>query len=247
MKDIVQILRSLGFADSETKTYLAALRHGPGTAIDLANETGLSRQTIYLAIDDLIERGLMASVERGVKTLFSAELPMKLLAYAKRHQSEIQERLDDLASIVPELELQSGGEKPVIRMFEGKEGVLAVLQELRGADAHEVFEIADLETLYRCFTPEIFRPLQECVGESLRVHGIYRVPDTQELKNADADRLPAEFDGFHGNISVFGDTIVLASFEGKMHSMIIESRAIANTLRILLTLGKRSLTDGPKT
>jgi predicted transcriptional regulator len=242
MKDIVQILLSLGFAESETKTYLSSLERGPSTAADLAGSTGLSRQTIYGAIENLMERGLMSIAEHGSRTLFRIEPPAKLLTYAKRREVEIQEQMSDLAKLIPELELQCGGEKPVVKMFEGKEGILVFLEEMKNKTDGDVFEIADLTALYSIFTPEDLRPLQDSVGKSRRAHGIYRTSSESQLRNADALLLPTEFEDFHGNVAVFGDTTVLASFEGKMHSMIIENHAIANTLRILLQLSIHSLT-----
>lgn len=126
MKDISSILHSLGFLDSEIKTYTSALEHGPATVIDLTKHTRLSRQATYVVIDQLTKRGLMSSVVRGKKKYYVAEDPEKLLSYAQRREVEIKERIRDLESVLPELKMKVGGEKPIVKLFEGKEGARAV-------------------------------------------------------------------------------------------------------------------------
>lgn len=242
MKDIAPILKSIGFTDSETKTYLAALERGPGTVIHLTRFTQLSRQTTYLAIEGLMERNLMTSLERNGKNFYAAESPTKLLAYAKRHDENMRARLNDLTELIPELDLKTGGERPIVKMYEGKEGILAMIQEVEETNVKEAYEIADLETLYRILTKDDLKPLrdkQERAG--LRIYGMYAGTGGAPFTNADARLLPPELWNFHGNISVFGDKALFVSLEGKMHSMIIESKAVANTLRILFQLSAHSL------
>ena len=130
MKDISPILKSLGFLDSETKTYLAALSMGPSTVIDLTKQVKLSRQAVYVAIESLTERGIMSSTLIGKKRFYAAEKPEKLLAYAKRRESELDEHVKDLEKAIPDLELRTGGERPSVKVLEGKEGLRAYLVDL---------------------------------------------------------------------------------------------------------------------
>lgn len=248
MKDIASILKSIGFTDSETKTYLMALEHGPETVIHLSKRTNLSRQTTYLAIEGLVERSLMTSLEHNGKKFYAAESPTKLLAYAKRHDENMRARLNDLTKLIPELDLKTSGERPIVKMYEGREGVLTMIREMEETSVKEAHEITDLETLYRVLTKEDLKPLRDKREHAgLRVHGMYAGATETPFLNADARLLPPELWGFHGNISVFGDKTLFVSFEGKMHSMIIESKAIANTLRILFRLSARSLAHTAET
>src|SRR5512142_2814354 len=130
MKDIAPILKSLGLLDSEVKTYLKALENGPGTVLDLAKSTNLSRQAVYVAINSLTERGLMSSALRGKKRFYAAEHPSKLLEYAKRRNEEMKAQTQDLERLLPEIEMQAGGERPVVKLFEGREGLKAIIADL---------------------------------------------------------------------------------------------------------------------
>lgn len=235
MKDIASILRSLGLLESEIKTYMTALEHGPQTALDLADKSKLSRQGVYTAIESLMERGIMSSVLRGKKRFYAAEHPDKLLAYAKRRATEMNERVQDLERSLPELELQIGGERPTVRMFEGKEGVRAIISDMEQSMPKEVQEMADFDALNKVLSKEDLLPLKRQIDKrKTRVKGIYAgTPSGPTRVNVDRFYLPKEYKNFHSNITIYGDKIALVTLEGKMYSVILESAVLANTLRIL--------------
>ncbi len=235
MKDITPILKSLGLLDSEVKTYLAAMENGPGTVLDLAKQTKLSRQAVYVAIDMLTERGLMTSALRGKKRYYAAEHPDKLLDYAKRRNQEMREKVEDLERIVPELELQIGGERPVVRVFEGKEGLRAVMADMRNTKTKESLEIADLEAVYKALTKEDLAAMRDSVKKGgTKVRGFYAGNAQENTNTVDRVFLPKEAGGFKSHIGTYGDDkIALVTFEGKMHSVIIESKPLAKAMRTL--------------
>jgi predicted transcriptional regulator len=243
MKDITSILRSIGLLDSEIKTYMAALEHGSQTALDLAKSTKLSRQAVYTAIESLIERGIMSSVMRGKKRFFAAEHPQKLLAYAKRHAVEMNDRVQDLERSLPELDLQIGGERPTVRMFEGKEGVRAIIVDMEESMPSPVNEITDFDALSKMISLEDLLPLKRKLDKTkTKVKGIYSgTPLSPVRPTVDRHYLPKEYKDFHSNISIYGDKVALVTFEGKMYSVIIESHILANTLRILHELALKGI------
>lgn len=238
MKDISPILKSLGLQESEVHTYLGALESGPSTVVELAKSTEYSRQATYTAIEALTKRGLMSSVMRGKKRLYVAEPPDKLLAYAKKRDQEMHDKVKDLERLVPELELQTGGERPVVRMFEGREGIRAIIAELRGAFAKRTIEIADLEALYTVLSQDDLEVIRKEVKKSrTKVKGLYAGATEGGVAQADRVFLPKKYSGFKSNIGIYGENkIALITFEGKMQSIIIESRQLARTLEILFDL-----------
>ncbi|MFA6603884.1 MAG: helix-turn-helix domain-containing protein [Patescibacteria group bacterium] len=234
MKDASPILRSLGLLDSEIKTYLAALERGPSPALDLAKHAKLSRQAIYLAIDSLTERGLMSSFLRGKKRFYASEEPGKLLSYAKRHEAEIKDKIADLERLLPDLELQAGGEKPIVKVFEGKEGLKSIIEDIQGSAAKESYEISDLEALYKVLTAEDLKEMRlNLKHRGRRVRGIYAGKATGNIVQSDRKYLPLEKGGFKANIGIYGNRIVLVTFEGKMYSVIVDSKPLARALWIL--------------
>ncbi|MEI7741292.1 MAG: helix-turn-helix domain-containing protein [bacterium] len=251
MKDIKPILQSLGLLESEIKTYMAALGHGPGTVIQLTKSTRLSRQAVYVAIESLIARGIMASVMVEKKKLFAAEHPEKLLAYARRREVEMKEKISELERVVPELELSLGGEKPIVRMFEGKEGVRNILADMQSAQSKQIDEISDIEAVRATFMPGELKPLKESVIKAKScVRGIYFGGEPVEAlgvlsgeKNDECALryLPAEMGRFKANIAVYGNKIMFVTFEGKMYSVIMENKAIADAMRKLFSLAHKEV------
>ncbi len=245
MRDISQILKSLGLLDSEIKTYLAAFEGGPGTVLDLTKKTRLSRQATYVAIETLGERGLMSSALRGKKRFYSAEPPSKLLAYAKRREVEMNERIKDLERALPEMELAKGGERPVVRLFEGRDAIIAFYDAMIAEKPKELDEIADVEALNIIISEE----QRKFIRETMRKFGIHgRVIYTGEPRpSGEMMRryyLPKELSGFKSGIAVFGDKVILYSLEGKIYLAVVENQPIAKGLKVLFELASRALERG---
>lgn len=239
MKDISPMLKGLGFLDSEIKTYKAALEQGPQTVLDLTKKTGLSRQATYVAIETLTERGLMSSALHGKKRLYAAEHPEKLLAYARRREEEMKGQVKDLERSLPELQLQIGGERPNVKVFEGKEGLRTLIEDMRSMKVEEMFEIADLDALYSILDLNDLEPFRSPIREKKPVTiALYSGEPKSPLIGPKHERfiLPPDMGKFHSNITIYGNKIAMVTFEGKMYSVIIESPALAKTLRILFKL-----------
>jgi predicted DNA-binding transcriptional regulator len=241
MHDVSSILNSLGLQKSETKTYLAALQLGPSTVIAISKLVSLSRQATYLAIESLTQRGLMTSVQRGKKRYYAAEPPAKLLAYAKRHELQMRERISDLERSIPELELQAGGEKPVVKVFEGKEGIKAILEDVQEAKSKEWHEFTDNKAMNQVLSDEDLESLRKHIARTnMKGHFIY-TKGAENTANHNHNILPAELGNFKANIGVYGNKLALVTFEGKMYSVLVESKALTQAMRTLIDLAIKGL------
>ena len=237
MKDISPILHALGLLDSEIKTYMAALENGPGTVLEITKHTRLSRQATYVAIESLTERGLMSSALRGKKRFYASEAATKLLSYAKRRDTEMHDRVQDLERMVPELELLMGGEKPVVKVFEGKEGLRAIIDDMEQTKSKYGLEISDSEAMYKVLQPEDLKGIREQSKKvGMHIRGLYAGELNPTTVQADRVMLPKELGEFRSNIGIYGDKIAFVTFEGKMHSVLIESPALTKAMRILFEL-----------
>ena len=242
MKEISPILRALGFLESEITTYLAALQNGPSTVLELTKITALSRQATYGVIDELTSRGLMSSVLRGKKKYYVAEQPERLLSYAQRKEVELKDQVADLESLLPELKLRMSGTRPVVRMFEGKEGFLSMYEEMRLSKCKQMHEIYDLEAK-RMFIPPgtLHNTLKSLRNIGTQITALYTHEPMRKSLSPETYILPKELHGFKAAINVYDDKIACFSFEGKLHSVIIENQAIADALRVLFELSRREL------
>ena len=243
MKDVKPILVSLGLQESEVVTYITSLQKGSATVADLSHASGYSRQAVYLAIESLKKRGLMTSSGSGKKMLYSAEHPDRLLAFAKRREAELATQVEDLARLVPQLELQAGGQKPVVKSYDGKEGLISVLSELQATDVKEIYEFTDVVAMKSVLREEDLAPFRQVVKKSSKdVFGIYLGTPTSMPPTQGAKRFYfAEGGGAIGaNIGVYGNKLVLASLAGKMQSVVIESPSIVAGMKYLFKLALKT-------
>jgi sugar-specific transcriptional regulator TrmB len=92
------LLESIGLSASESAIYLAGLRLGPATAIQLAQKSDLTRQMVYTVIPSLIEKGLMKEVRISNKRYFQASNPEVLTDRAELLKNEIKKAVPLLKS-----------------------------------------------------------------------------------------------------------------------------------------------------
>jgi len=117
-------LQSAGLTEIEAKIYLASLELGQTSVSRIANKAGVKRTTVYLSIENLIQKGLISALKRGGKSQYYAEDPRNL----ERMMSEKKERISKL---MPKLLALTNliDRKPEIRYFEGENGIKEVLKD----------------------------------------------------------------------------------------------------------------------
>lgn len=240
---VTPILQSIGLLESEIKTYLMALKNGPSTVIELSKATKLSRQAIYDALGGLAERGIMSNVVRGKKKFYAAEHPEKVFAYAKRYLSDIETKVGDLGRMVPDLALGMGGERPLVRMFEGKESIHALTEDIKSTKFKSCYEISDMDALAKVATEDDLQDLRSTFkNKKVDFRGIYGgKTDRKSSEGYTRYALPDDKGGFKSSIGVYGNKIEMVTFEGKMHAVIIESEYLSRTLKVLFELSEKQL------
>jgi sugar-specific transcriptional regulator TrmB len=126
MKDLIVRLAEYGLSEKESMVYLAMLELGPASVQDIAKKAGVNRATTYVMIESLKRRGLMSTFDKGKKTMFVAETPERLKHLSDVEMKAAEEKADRLKQSLPlfmALFNSAMETKPVVRYFEGPEGV----------------------------------------------------------------------------------------------------------------------------
>jgi HTH-type transcriptional regulator, sugar sensing transcriptional regulator len=106
---VVKALSNLGLKSNEARAYLALLRHGPGTAAEVADAAGVARPKIYEALKSLEQRGFCSvSVDRIARFVpVAPDAALGEWTRRRAHDREIATHQDqrlahELVSILPE-------------------------------------------------------------------------------------------------------------------------------------------------
>ena len=68
-------LRQVGLGDTEIRTYISLLSGGESLVMDISKRTGLHRPTIYKALKNLNDKGLVKNASKGKRLTYIAESP----------------------------------------------------------------------------------------------------------------------------------------------------------------------------
>ena len=125
-------LIELGLTEKEALVYLALLAVEHTSVIEISKKTHINRSTVYVTIDGLLKKGLVSEVAIGKKTHYHAEPPERLETYIQRQKTLIDERERRLKDIIPQIKSveREVGTRPVVRYFEGKEGIVTANKEI---------------------------------------------------------------------------------------------------------------------
>lgn len=234
-----KLLRSLGFTESESKLYLVSLETGPATVQDLAKKAKISRVTAYAAVDALMRNSLMSTIQQEKKRLFSAESPDRLISFVQNRMQHMQSTLKEVEASVEELRLLQRGEKPVVKMFTGKEGIRALQNDLLQVAPKALDEIANFDEVLRLYptegNQEFFNKLDKLRmkrrlifytnGEKEKqIRGGFPDEHIAVMKEAGPSK-------FFADIQVYGNRVVMSTLRGEIIYILIESQDLADSFR----------------
>ncbi|MEK9155486.1 MAG: helix-turn-helix domain-containing protein [Patescibacteria group bacterium] len=232
------LLLAAGLLPSEAKVYLAARELGPSTAQHIAAKAGISRTATYEAIESLQRRGLLAVSTVGKKNLFVAEDPERIVSYIKGEQQRLQTTLQDVERSVEALRLLSGGIRPTMKVYEGEEALHAYFDHVASVNPKEWLEVTNADDVYSHIDEKVLlsarKSLQSVPGERVRV--LYRGKARNPRAGVNHAQLDDSWGDFHGNIAIYDNYLAFVTYIGKTVAVIIESPAIAETMRVMFNM-----------
>ena len=232
--DIQKLFTSLGLSPTETKIYLSSLELGPTSVQEIAKKAKISRTAAYDAIESLQKHSLLSTFERGKKHYFAAEDPESAVAHFKTELSNMQAQLENLQRVLPELKMMTGGERPTVRFFEGEEAVYAVFRDVAKVEPKEVFEMTNYEDVNQFIDMKVLAEARKLLNlQRTKLHILHRGHHSNPNSLIEYCELLSELGNFHGDIWIYENRVVFVTFLGKIITVIIESKPLADTARIL--------------
>lgn len=243
---IKEVLGQLGMHEKKAEVYLACLESGGATAYLIAKKIGLKRPTVYDIINHLMREGLIYKSVRGNVKYFSPADPEKLLKL-------LQEKEESIKVVMPELQrlYNSPSQKPMIRYFEGKEGIKEMyedsLRSCRKGDQILAYVGQDVLRYLPDYTEDY---VTRRVEKGIVLRGIYKKDEyilEYIKKNAAQLRVSKVLDEkdfpVDNETNIYKNKVAIATYGQEMFGMIIESEEIAKTQRALFELAWKAAED----
>jgi len=128
----------------------------------------------------------------------------------------------------------AGGERPIVRFFEGREALYALFTDLVSTHPQELLELANIDTVYDGLDQNVLLDARKALDESrVKIKMLHRGEIRNPRKGAEYCRLLPEFGDFNGEIWIYENRVAFVEFVGKMVMVIIESRTFADMGRVL--------------
>lgn len=237
--NIQETLEQLGMHEKKAEVYLACLELGAATAYLIAKKVGLKRPTVYDIANQLMREGLLHKSMRGNVKYFSPADPEKLIRILRSKEQAVREAMPELQNLY-----NSPRTKPLIRYFEGKEGIIEMYEDslcaCRKGDEILAYVGEDVLRHLPSYAKEY---VKHRVEEGIKLRGIYKnnpeiaeylEKSREQLRIArvlDEDKFPV------GNeTNIYKNKIAITSYGKEMFGMIIESEEIARSQKAIFEL-----------
>jgi sugar-specific transcriptional regulator TrmB len=239
--DNVHVLKELGLNEHQARVYLALLQGGPSSVLQVSRITQLKRPTIYLILDELTNKGLVALVPGEKKRLFLSLSPERL-------QEELEKKTRLLQKSLPELLAlhRTQTAKPTIQFFDTREGMMTIYKEIAATRAKELLTFFSLQDVPQEFLESYELFIHGFKKGAMRVREIAYAKDKnhfylnalKSLPNYEVRFTPKEYKFLTDNF-IYANKVAIFSFK-KRFAVTIESEDVANSFRSLFELAWRS-------
>ncbi|NTW30220.1 MAG: hypothetical protein HGA33_03005 [Candidatus Moranbacteria bacterium] len=235
-------LMEIGLNEKEAKVYLASLELGQSVVQAIANKAGVNRATTYFVIEGLMAKGLMSSFHQGKKQFFIATDPDRLVEILEEQERDMKRKSEELKKLIPQLQSINNkkSDRPVVRYYEGKEGISAMNDELikivSGSVVPMAYSVDAVDNLF--MKEERARAKKKRLDKKIKTKAIYTYKDGVLESTTDGDRRKVPFEKFpiKSDIAIFDDNVRIASLGNRQVGIIIEDKEIADSMRAVLDL-----------
>lgn len=245
MKEVSNIqkrLEILGFSANEASIYIALLKLGKGTVSEISRKASLNRTTGYDILDRLVSKNLVSISGKEPKQEYVAESPDRVEKLISDNLDKRKKELDQIREVIPELKsMHNVAGRPQIRFYEGSEGLKQVYEDT--LDSHEPIRafasVDDVHTALPGYFPDYYKRRTK---KGISIRAIFTDnPEGRELAKHDIEEIresafvSAEKYGFHPEINIYDNKIMIASWREKL-GVIIESGEIADAMKKIFEL-----------
>ncbi len=235
MDNIINILKNIGLDEKQSKVYIAVLELGESTVLPIAKKANIKRTYCYDVLDELQKLGMVLYVEKNNRRRYFAEDPKKIENHEKAKLHDLQDVIPDLRAIY-----STEREKPRVRYFEGKEGLIEVYE--MNTKAKELLAIGSPKYIYK-YLPDYFeKHAIKNFTNKMRVRELITKDsiDAPYLKKQAEPyqqyRILPDWVKISTDTMIFENKLVLISYGIQVHAVVIESQAIVAAQKMMFEM-----------
>ena len=251
-------LQKLGLTKHEAEVYLASLRLGRASASQIAEQVKIKRPTVYLALDNLIKRGLMLETFSGKKRLFEAEKPQKLEKLTKQMKERATKAEALLENLLPGLSKipKQYKEEPKVSFYSGVEGLKNIALEISSSRSSWYFFGSCKKILEKLISSKRMDILKDSWALRDGPHrpkiyiitdaGVYALGKEWEMNQTpwrEVKILPEIMNASSG-FFIYEDKLAVLSMEDKPFVAVIKSKEAVEVVKLMYQLIWKSLPEG---
>ncbi len=246
-----QSLQKIGLSDKEAVIYLTSLEMGPSTILEISKQSKIKRPTVHIIVENFIKKGLASSFEKGKKRYFSVESPERLLSIFNIRKKEIEEQEREFTTFLPELKqiFASGlvGGKPVVRYFEGKAGIEAIIEDIIQTKAKVTREFTSLDNAYEYFPPKPGDHREKVAKVLQETRVIYTSKKGPILPKQQGPLTslfvpPSDFP-FSCDITSYNNKVAIIAYGKDISGVLLENEEMAKTINSIFELAWKGGTN----
>lgn len=230
-----------GLGEKESRVYLALLGLGASPAQEIASISGVNRATTYAALESLRSRGLVGFSDEEKRTVFTAHPPERLRTMLQEDLENAKARERLVSDTLPELEalFKAPTGKPVVRYFEGPEGLRVFRETLSDITSERCDAFIRLDTSLRLIAEQGSDERFQSFRGKLKFRFLYvaeqgsplpAFPDVYRSR-IEVRRIPAPAFDLNGEIGILDHAMYFVSASPDIMGCVVESPQTAALFR----------------
>ena len=238
------LLEAVRIPPSQARAYIAGLELGTASLADIARRSELSKTTAFEALNDLCDRKFARATRRNNSVTYRMADPEHLVALLRGAVTEHAAMIDDFARSIPLFSALRGGNRPSTRIYEGAEAIDGYFAHVESVQPKTIDEIVNGDDIYAWIDEKVLlraRKKYHWQPKSGRVlsSGTRRNPNPIFVQR----RLNPAWGVFRGNLAIYDSYVSIVTYTKCLTTIIIESKPLADSLRMLFTVAWRASND----
>lgn len=242
--DLVSLLTAATFTASEAKVYLAGLELGMASLLDITKRSGVSKTSAFEALESLQRQKLVRATKKKGRVIYHVADAEHVVETLRAKVADQAATIDDVVRALPLFSALCGDGKPSTIICEGIEAVHGYFAHLEKTQPDTLDEISNPDDIYKWIDEkELLKARKSYNWQPKKARALY----VGKIKNINPKYSHRELNPawgmFRGNLAIYGSFVSVLTFTTRPITIIIESKPLADSLRLLFNVAWRASND----